>query len=190
MLFSLGDALDCILSKCHIRRIFLWGLKLRMQLRAMAWSLCRSQEKKAKPGLAVPCSHILLLYCSYLKDNLVLSNPKDWKKEWAWFEFAHHWTLVHFFVFLCSTTVELADLANCICIFLYFSSPVWSWLMWLIETRLRAKSVAILHLAFPLRYFQMTLLKAALIISSEDFEKKIKALPHQRFFCLINDHDL
>ena len=43
--------------------------------------------------------------------------------------------------------------------------------MWLIETRLRAKSVAILHLAFPLRYFQMALLKAALIISSEDFEK-------------------
>ena len=62
--------------------------------------------------------------------------------------------------------------------------------MWLIETRLRAKSVAILHLAFPLRYFQIALLKAALIISSEDFEKKIKALPHQRFFCLINDHDL
>ena len=43
--------------------------------------------------------------------------------------------------------------------------------MLLIETRLRAKSVAILHLAFPLRYFQMALLKAALIISSEDFEK-------------------
>ena len=46
--------------------------------------------------------------------------------------------------------------------------------MWLIETRLRAKSVAILHLAFPLRYFQMALLKAALIISSEDFEKNKK----------------
>ena len=62
--------------------------------------------------------------------------------------------------------------------------------MWLIETRLRAKSVAILHLAFPLRYFQMALLKAALIISSEDFEKKNKILLHQRFFCLIDDNDL
>ena len=61
--------------------------------------------------------------------------------------------------------------------------------MWLIETRLRAKSVAILHLAFPLRYFQMALLITALIISSGDFEK-IKTLPHQRFFCLIDNNDL
>ena len=53
--------------------------------------------------------------------------------------------------------------------------------MWLIETRLRAKSVAILHLAFPLRYFQMALLKAAFIISSEDF-KKSKHCPTKDFF--------
>ena len=90
------------------------------------------------------------------------------------------------FVFLCGTTVELADLANCICIFLYFSTPLWSWLMWLIETRLRAKSVAILHLAFPLRYFQMALLKAALIISSEDFEKtKTKYCSTKDFFAWL-----
>ena len=54
--------------------------------------------------------------------------------------------------------------------------------MLLIETRLRAKSVAILHLAFPLRYFQMALLKAALIISSEDFEKKNQSTAPPKIF--------
>ena len=142
------------------------------------WLDLFQETKKRKQNLG-------LLTC--LPAILLLSNANYWKKllesiSSIWIcTSLKSFTLL--FVFLCSTTLELADLANCMYLyfFLYFSTLLWSWLMWLIETRLRAKSVAILHLAFPLRYFQMALLKAALIISSEDFEK-IKTLLQQRFF--------
>ena len=91
--------------------------KLQIQQRAMVWSLCRSQEKKAKPG---QCSILL----TSLVAILLLSNAKDWKKHFERISEIWYCTslkvCILLFVFLCSTTVELADLGICICIFFVF----------------------------------------------------------------------
>jgi len=88
-----------------------------MQQRAMAWSLCRSQEKKTKPG---QCSILL----TSLVPILPLSSANDWKKPFE--RISRIWictsskACILLFVFLCSTTVELVDLSNYISIFFVF----------------------------------------------------------------------